>query len=84
MIRLDRAAAEPLHQQLYRQIRDELAAGISLISAQLLRRSREARSRRTSRLFADCSLQDQPWVYDTWRFALALTSEQERRRHICE
>ena len=24
MIRLDRAAAEPLHQQLYRQIRDEL------------------------------------------------------------
>src|ERR1700758_2925771 len=27
MIRLDRAAAEPLHQQLYRQIRDELASG---------------------------------------------------------
>src|SRR5262252_7252517 len=27
MVRLDRAAAEPLHQQLYRQIRDELAAG---------------------------------------------------------
>ena len=24
MIRLDRAATEPLHQQLYRQIRDEL------------------------------------------------------------
>ncbi|MGA7275451.1 MAG: hypothetical protein WBX14_11455, partial [Candidatus Udaeobacter sp.] len=27
MLRLDRAAAEPLHQQLYRQIRDELASG---------------------------------------------------------
>ncbi|MEY2497681.1 MAG: GntR family transcriptional regulator / MocR family aminotransferase [Verrucomicrobiota bacterium] len=27
MIRLDRAAVEPLHQQLYRQIRDELASG---------------------------------------------------------
>lgn len=27
MLRLDRAAKEPLHQQLYRQIRDELVAG---------------------------------------------------------
>ena len=27
MIRLDRAAPEPLHQQLYRQIRDELVSG---------------------------------------------------------
>jgi GntR family transcriptional regulator/MocR family aminotransferase len=27
MIRLDRAAFEPLHQQLYRQIRDELVSG---------------------------------------------------------
>jgi GntR family transcriptional regulator/MocR family aminotransferase len=27
MIRLDRAATEPLHQQLYRQIRDELVSG---------------------------------------------------------
>jgi GntR family transcriptional regulator/MocR family aminotransferase len=27
MIRLERAAAEPLHQQLYRQIRDELISG---------------------------------------------------------
>lgn len=27
MVRLDRTAAEPLHQQLYRQIRDELASG---------------------------------------------------------
>jgi GntR family transcriptional regulator/MocR family aminotransferase len=27
MIRLDRTAAEPLHQQLYRQIRDELKSG---------------------------------------------------------
>src|SRR5881227_4165873 len=27
MVRLDLAAAEPLHQQLYRQIRDELASG---------------------------------------------------------
>ena len=27
MIRLDRTAAEPLHEQLYRQIRDELSSG---------------------------------------------------------
>ncbi len=27
MIRLDRTAAEPLHEQLYRQIRDELKSG---------------------------------------------------------
>ena len=27
MVRLDRAAPEPLHQQLYRQIRDEIASG---------------------------------------------------------
>src|SRR6201982_206777 len=27
MIRLDRASTEPLHQQLYRQIRDELGSG---------------------------------------------------------
>lgn len=27
MVRLDRASAEPLHQQLYRQIRDELVSG---------------------------------------------------------
>src|SRR2546423_13080275 len=27
MVRLDRKAAEPLHQQLYRQIRDELKSG---------------------------------------------------------
>src|SRR5213592_3476091 len=27
MVRLDRTATEPLHQQLYRQIRDELASG---------------------------------------------------------
>ena len=27
MIRLDRTAREPLYQQLYRQIRDELASG---------------------------------------------------------
>src|SRR6266700_7472438 len=27
MVRLDRAAAEPLHHQLYRQIRDELVSG---------------------------------------------------------
>src|SRR6266487_5633150 len=27
MVRLDRAAPEPLHQQLYRQIRDELISG---------------------------------------------------------
>src|SRR5437660_11090627 len=28
MVRLIRTSAEPLHQQLYRQIRDELVAGI--------------------------------------------------------
>ena len=28
MVRLDRAAAEPLHQQLYRQIREEIASGV--------------------------------------------------------
>ena len=28
MIRLDRTSTEPLHQQLYRQIRDELRSGI--------------------------------------------------------
>jgi hypothetical protein len=27
MIRLDRTATEPLHQQLYRQIRDEQKSG---------------------------------------------------------
>src|SRR5215472_7846535 len=27
MVRLDRTAAEPLHEQLYRQIRDELKSG---------------------------------------------------------
>src|SRR5499427_1341529 len=27
MVRLDRAATEPLHRQLYRQIRDELRSG---------------------------------------------------------
>src|ERR1041385_1430461 len=27
MVRLDHAATEPLHQQLYRQIRDELVSG---------------------------------------------------------
>jgi DNA-binding GntR family transcriptional regulator len=27
MVRLDRKVAEPLHQQLYREIRDELASG---------------------------------------------------------
>src|ERR1051326_6393616 len=27
MVRLDRSAREPLHQQLYRQIRDELTSG---------------------------------------------------------
>src|SRR4051812_20562100 len=28
MVRLDRGASEPLHQQVYRQIRDELRSGI--------------------------------------------------------
>jgi GntR family transcriptional regulator/MocR family aminotransferase len=35
MIKLDRAAAEPLHQQLYRQIRDELVSGFSGSSSRL-------------------------------------------------
>lgn len=41
MIRLDRAAAEPLHQQLYRQIRDELVSGTFSGSSYRLPSSRE-------------------------------------------
>jgi GntR family transcriptional regulator/MocR family aminotransferase len=41
MIRLDRAAAEPLHQQLYRQIRDELVSGTFSDSSSRLPSSRE-------------------------------------------
>src|SRR5947209_17698098 len=40
MVRLDRAAAEPLHQQLYRQIRDELASGRFINNASRLPSSR--------------------------------------------
>ena len=40
MIRLDRTSAEPLHQQLYRQIRDELRSGIFSDSASRLPSSR--------------------------------------------
>ena len=40
MVRLDRAAAEPLHQQLYRQIRDELVAGSFTQSSSRLPSSR--------------------------------------------
>ena len=40
MIRLDRASAEPLHQQLYRQIRDELRSGSFLDGASRLPSSR--------------------------------------------
>ena len=40
MIRLDRTAAEPLHEQLYRQIRDELRSGIFTDSASRLPSSR--------------------------------------------
>jgi len=40
MIRLDRAAAEPLHQQLYRQIRDELRSGSFIDGASRLPSSR--------------------------------------------
>src|SRR5713101_4900982 len=40
MIRLDRTAAEPLHQQLYRQIRDELIAGTFSDSSSRLPSSR--------------------------------------------
>src|SRR6266568_1565503 len=41
MIRLDRTAAEPLHQQLYRQIRDELISGSFNDSSSRLPSSRE-------------------------------------------
>src|ERR1044072_1155568 len=40
MVRLDRAAAEPLHQQLYRQIRDELRSGSFIDGASRLPSSR--------------------------------------------
>src|SRR6516164_1086070 len=40
MVRLDRAASEPLHQQLYRQIRDELVSGTFSNSASRLPSSR--------------------------------------------
>src|SRR6266853_4561378 len=40
MIRLDRTAAEPLHQQLYRQIRDELRSGTFSDSSSRLPSSR--------------------------------------------
>jgi hypothetical protein len=35
MIRLDRTATEPLHEQLYRQVRDELKSGASSAMAHL-------------------------------------------------
>jgi GntR family transcriptional regulator/MocR family aminotransferase len=41
MIRLDRTAAEPLHHQLYRQIRDELVSGTFGDSSSRLPSSRE-------------------------------------------
>src|SRR5437763_16045619 len=40
MIRLDRASKEPLHQQLYRQIRDELRSGSFIDGASRLPSSR--------------------------------------------
>ena len=40
MIRLDRSAAEPLHEQLYRQIRDELKSGTFADAADRLPSSR--------------------------------------------
>jgi GntR family transcriptional regulator/MocR family aminotransferase len=40
MIRLDRSAAEPLHEQLYRQIRDELKSGTVADAASRLPSSR--------------------------------------------
>src|SRR4029077_2240596 len=40
MIRLDRSAAEPLHEQLYRQIRDELKSGAFADAASRLPSSR--------------------------------------------
>ena len=35
MVQLDRAAAEPLHEQLYRQIRDELSGSFNNNSSRL-------------------------------------------------
>src|SRR5436189_2853810 len=40
MIRVDRTSAEPLHQQLYRQIRDELRSGSFIDGASRLPSSR--------------------------------------------
>ena len=40
MIRLDRSAAEPLHDQLYRQIRDELRSGSFTAAARRVPSSR--------------------------------------------
>src|SRR6476660_2998029 len=40
MVRLDRASSEPLHQQLYRQIREELESGSFDSSASLVPSSR--------------------------------------------
>src|ERR1043166_3951216 len=40
MIRLDRSSAEPLHEQLYRQIRDELKSGSFADAASRLPSSR--------------------------------------------
>ena len=51
MIRLDRSAAEPLHEQLYRQIRDELKSGTFADAASRLPSSRAlATDLRISRL----------------------------------
>jgi DNA-binding transcriptional MocR family regulator len=58
MIRLDRTANEPLHQQLYRQIRDELRSGSFSDSSSRLPSSRAlATDLGISRLTVNCILE---------------------------
>ena len=57
MIRLDRTATEPLHEQLYRQVRDELKSGrfsdgsSRLPSSRALARTGESQDRRLDSRF---------------------------------
>ena len=64
MVRLDRAAAEPLHQQLYRQIRDELVSGTFSNGASRLPSSRELAAD-LGRRFRRVSLHREPRALET-------------------
>jgi hypothetical protein len=62
MIRLDRSSSEPLHHQLYRQIRDELISGSFSQSSSRLPSSRELAAhlgiaRLTVKLASTCKFQ---------------------------